>query len=201
MASPAQILANRSNSTRSTGPQTKAGKAASSANRTTHGLTARRTVLNQENQQEFDHLLANLSHDFSPKTTVEHQLVRELAESYWRLTRARQIEAMTFDKAMESSDLATAFIEQSQNLEKIRRYMTTIERSYYKALAQLQKIAATRTKSVPVSDPIRDYIFAPIRTSKERIGFDSQNEEEDGSDWPELDDESDDAAISPGQGA
>jgi hypothetical protein len=40
MATPAQIEANRRNARKSTGPKTAAGKAASSRNALTHGLTA-----------------------------------------------------------------------------------------------------------------------------------------------------------------
>src|SRR4051812_41089560 len=89
------------------------------------------------------------SRRITPENTVEHQLVRELAESYWGLTRARRIEAMLFDAAMETSDLATPFTAQSQNLKKIRRYRVSTERSYYKPPPPRKKIAPTRRKAAP----------------------------------------------------
>ena len=45
MASPAQVLANRQNSTHSTGPVTAEGKARSARNATRHGLTSKQIVI------------------------------------------------------------------------------------------------------------------------------------------------------------
>ncbi|HZU23927.1 MAG TPA: hypothetical protein VFA04_00300 [Bryobacteraceae bacterium] len=52
MSSSAQILANQKNATSSTGPRTEAGKATSSQNAVSHGLTGGFRVLPHENQAD-----------------------------------------------------------------------------------------------------------------------------------------------------
>jgi hypothetical protein len=56
MATQAQILANRRNAQRSTGPKTAEGKATAAKNATKHGLFARYDVVISENQADFDGL-------------------------------------------------------------------------------------------------------------------------------------------------
>jgi hypothetical protein len=52
-ASALQITANRRNALKSTGPQTRSGKAASRMNALKHGLTAEQVVLFDEDVEEF----------------------------------------------------------------------------------------------------------------------------------------------------
>lgn len=54
MATEAQILANRRNAQKSTGPRTPQGKAAVSQNAVKHGLLARQDVINLESQADFE---------------------------------------------------------------------------------------------------------------------------------------------------
>ena len=67
MSSPAQILANRQNAARSTGPKTPEGKAASSRNATRHGLTGVFHVLPHEDPAEFEQLAAAVRDEFRPR--------------------------------------------------------------------------------------------------------------------------------------
>jgi hypothetical protein len=54
MASAAQVLANRSNAQKSTGPRTPEGKAVVSQNAVKHGLLAREVVIKGEDSGEFE---------------------------------------------------------------------------------------------------------------------------------------------------
>ena len=54
MATQAQIEANRLNAQKSTGPRTDEGKRIVSQNAITHGLFAKKAVVRDENQQEYD---------------------------------------------------------------------------------------------------------------------------------------------------
>ena len=56
MSTQAQILANRRNARKSTGPKTPEGKATVAKNATKHGLFARQNVVISENQADFDAL-------------------------------------------------------------------------------------------------------------------------------------------------
>ena len=63
MSTEAQIAANQANSQLSSGPKTEEGKAASSKNHLSHGLTYRGgmfILLPWENAQEYDQLVVNL---------------------------------------------------------------------------------------------------------------------------------------------
>ncbi len=137
MLSAEKIAANRENATHSTGPVTETGKKISSQNRTSHGLTARRVVLQNEDQTEFDEMHAALFSDYAPQSQVEEELVQEIADASWRLRRVARLETELFDSGEN-------FIELSSSLDKLRRYRTSIERAFHKAIDQLRKIQGTR---------------------------------------------------------
>jgi len=88
-----QTQANRRNAQLNSGPRTAAGKAASSNNALTHFLSTNRTVLPSENLQDFRNLLADLEREFEPKTAWQRSLVRQLADTEWRLRRVPDLEA------------------------------------------------------------------------------------------------------------
>ena len=54
MATEPQIIANRRNAQRSTGPRSRQGRAAVSQNAVKHGLSARQAVISSETQADFD---------------------------------------------------------------------------------------------------------------------------------------------------
>ena len=74
------------NNKNSNGPKTDEGKAISSRNSTTHGLTARHW-LNVDEQSLFDDTVKNLIVDFDPQTSIEKVLIFKLAELCVRLIR------------------------------------------------------------------------------------------------------------------
>src|SRR6516165_12780987 len=98
MATPAQITANQMNATHSTGPKTPEGKAAAARNATRHGLSGAFTVLPHEDQEEFDILLACFRDEFRPANQHECFLIEQMAQSRWRLARARRLESAMFDR-------------------------------------------------------------------------------------------------------
>jgi len=89
MSTEAQVRANQENAQHSTGPNTEAGKAASCLNNFRHGLTGNSfTVLDFEDQDEFDALLCGLRAEHQPSTLTETLLVQKMAQSYWLSKRA-----------------------------------------------------------------------------------------------------------------
>ena len=80
------------------GPNTDKGKAISSRNSTTHGLTARRW-LNVEEQALFDETVEAFNNDFDPKTSIERALIVKMAECTVRLMRIQNRENAMFDLA------------------------------------------------------------------------------------------------------
>jgi len=82
----------------SNGPKTDEGKAISSRNSVTHGLTARRW-LNADEQSLFDETVKNLIVDFDPQTSIEKMLITKMAECSVRLMRIQNRENAMFDLA------------------------------------------------------------------------------------------------------
>jgi hypothetical protein len=82
----------------STGPKTGKGKAVSSRNSLTHGLTARRW-LDANEQSLFDETVEAFSADFEPQSSIERVLISKLAECIVRLMRIQQTENAMFDLA------------------------------------------------------------------------------------------------------
>src|SRR5687767_6220540 len=139
MATAAQILANRANSQRSTGPQTEAGKERSSSNSFRHGLTSSKVVLPGEDPAEYDAFRADILEQYKPANSTEQIVAEELCAAGWRLNRARAVETEVLKKFMgDAADsavgLATVFVEKPKEFQRLQRYLTSIERAYYRAL-------------------------------------------------------------------
>jgi hypothetical protein len=79
--------ANRQNALKSTGPRSMAGKLASSANATQHGILSRHLILPGESRAEFDALLQQLMAEQQPVGTLEQALVERMAVALWRQRR------------------------------------------------------------------------------------------------------------------
>jgi hypothetical protein len=149
MATAAQILANHLNSLHSSGPKSKTGKETSSQNNVKHGLchhNERFYFMEDEDREKFRALLTRLQTEHRPETETETILVRRLAEHEWLRTRALRLQ-----KTCIFEDQHVIATEQ---FGLYLRYQTTHERAFYKALTELQKLRAQRTK--------------------EQIGFESQ---------------------------
>jgi hypothetical protein len=165
-----QIAANRENAKHSTGPATEAGLQISSMNRTSHGLTARRVVMKDESQEEFDNLHALLMDEYDPQSPTEAELVQELAAATWRLRRADRLETEALDEG------------RFDDLDKLRRYRTSIERAFHKAIDQLKKFKSKKAEKQRIyqkafDEALGKLLNAPLPT--EEIGFDSQGDAEE----------------------
>ena len=180
MASPAQVLANRENSLHSTGPVSIEGKAASSRNSYRHGLTSKQIVMPGEDPAEYDALHQSLRKQYAPANETERTLVDEVAAGSWRLARARRQETAILKKLIgencEDPDTAFAklFVEKPKEVARLLRYITTIERAYYRALNKLEKLQKERAKEEQQSAILRAWATAP-GTPAPAIGFVSQN--------------------------
>ena len=92
MTTNARIKANRKNAKKSTGPRTEDGKARVAKNALKHGLLARDTVLPGEDPADFDRQLSALEADLQPANSLEFELVRQIADSQWRMRRLTRLE-------------------------------------------------------------------------------------------------------------
>jgi hypothetical protein len=139
---------NRANSQHSTGPRTGSGKQRSSLNALSHGLTAASAVLPSEDPAAFEaHHLAFFN-EYQPATPTEVQLVRELADTSWRLNRIPLLEADLLHRAANPPDEQAAIdfdiVDAHRLINNLSIQGQRLSRQYLKALEALREIQADR---------------------------------------------------------
>ena len=181
-ASARQIEANRRNAA---GPHqmTEAGKQSVRVNALRHGLTTRlHVVLPDEDQAFYHQILESLQAEYAPVNTQEEMLVNLIAQHYWRLIRVRNMETGAFklgvvnlsnrcgidpiqvDDVNRGGNLATVMDVNEGVFSKLNRYEASVERSYYRAIRELERKQAARPQPAvatmevnpePVSEPAK----------------------------------------------
>lgn len=146
MSSARKIAANRANAQHSTGPQTLQGKQKTRYNATRHGLAGKQVVIDGEDPGRYEALRRDLIDAYQPANAAELMLVEEIAQNYWRLQRARAMEAETFNLSGNGTGPLIAMNRGPEEFDRIRRYMITIERAYHRAIDQLQETQKLRVK-------------------------------------------------------
>ena len=104
MSSIAQILANRQNAQKSTGPKSTEGKTVVAKNAIKHGLFAIETVIKGENQADFELFREKLLEEFDPQGAVEIMLAERIVSLGWRLKRIVCIQDQVFDVMIEKDE-------------------------------------------------------------------------------------------------
>jgi hypothetical protein len=153
MPTQAQIAANQANAELSTGPKTEEGKAVSSRNHTSHGLTYKGVaffLLPWENAEEYDWLMIDLKREYGPKSATETILVERMAQHHWLRNRAELLQTHAFDDDGSLDE---------KRLALFLRYQTTHQRAFHKCLNDLLKLRAEKRK--------------------QEIGFESQNQKKE----------------------
>jgi hypothetical protein len=125
---------NKANAQHSTGPKTVEGKANSSHNSYKHGLYSKQLVIGNEEAAELDALKIDLRAQHQPANDTEEILVNEMGEQFWRIRRARCLEA----SLLETGDIVLS------HLAAIQRMMTSAERGFHKSLATLRQLQKDR---------------------------------------------------------
>ena len=164
MATRKQRAANRRNAQLSTGPKTPEGKAAVRLNALKHGLTAEDAAIFIEDKEEFNELLNGFLNQFHPEGPLETALVHQTVMAQWRLARCRRLETGLFNVGFADHEeqikeeytkltlqgrLAYVFRKGTDPLSTLGRYEARIERSFYRALHELQRLQAARQPSEP----------------------------------------------------
>ena len=158
--SPIRLEANRRNALLSTGPRTEAGKQRSRLNARRHDLTGHDSVLPDADRVAIERFCKPIMAEFSPGTEYETQLARAIAESQWRLNRARSIEDNFFaneiarypDSPIAGGHLqiadalhqARAFTRESAAFDRLTLYEQRIQRAMAKSVQLLKDAQALR---------------------------------------------------------
>jgi len=115
MSTEAQIIANRRNAQKSTGPRTPRGKAAVSHNPVKHALLARQAVISSESQADFDLYRDQLLAELAPASPMESILAERIVSLSWRLKRVCRIQNQTID-ALNAPKTSSPLTKLTQSL-------------------------------------------------------------------------------------
>jgi hypothetical protein len=155
MSTPAQAAASIANSKLSAGPTSDAGKQTVSSNALAHGLASSNpahVALPGEEELLARHL-ESYRKAYAPGNQPEEDLVRTLAESYWRLERAHKLENALFSQILKQDDYkdldpivakAVAWSNKDTGLQRIALYAQRIQRTAEKTAAALKAMQQER---------------------------------------------------------
>ena len=136
MSSTAQILANRQNSEKSSGPVTVAGKIRVSQNATKSGLFSVASFVRLEEQDIFDEFESGYIAELSPDSPLEQTLAREIIHAAWRLRRCADLEVAP------PQDVADEELDRLQT--SIDRARSAAQRTFHRSLKELRRLQAER---------------------------------------------------------
>jgi hypothetical protein len=139
MISELRQTANAANARLSTGPRTTEGKARSSQNARTDGLTAAELIIAAEDREEFDDVNAQLQTDIRPQGTLQQILFEQLVASAWNLRHIRRMEAELTASAQTYLDILDNPVLTAK-LDRLARHQTRLERSFHRALRELKSL-------------------------------------------------------------
>jgi len=136
MSSTAQILANRQNSEKSSGPVTVAGKIRVSQNATKSGLFSVASFVRPEEQDIFDEFESGYVAELSPDSPLEQTLAREIIHAAWRLRRCADLEVAP------PQDVADEELDRLQT--SIDRARSAAQRTFHRSLKELRRLQGER---------------------------------------------------------
>jgi uncharacterized protein YecA (UPF0149 family) len=146
MSSTAQILANRQNAEKSSGPVTAEGKARISQNATKLGLFSVVNFVRPEEQDIFNEFESGYMVELSPVSPLEQTLAREIVQAAWRLRRCASLE-----------------IDPPENMtgEELDRLQTSIDRAraaaqrtFHRSLKELRRLQSEHLEPAAAIDAI-----------------------------------------------
>ena len=181
--SEARIEANRRNAKHSHGPTSAHGKHRSSQNAMRHGLTGRVVVLPHEDMEVFKAFSKEIVESLNANSPMERQFAQTIADSQWRLNRARTFEdgmlAMGHFEAegnftADSPEIhaaltaAKVFRDRSKDFVNLALYEQRIGKAQKDAFRQLYDLQDRRKAAmlaepapIPAPEPIKEIASAP----------------------------------------
>jgi hypothetical protein len=149
MATIKQIEANRLNSQKSTGPRSVEGKARSSQNALKSGIDAESLIILGEDRAALEALTQEYVERFHPSTPEQRHFVDILIRDDWQLRRLAKVDAQIWEyeltfplKRDENAPHGRAYASGSTIFYRLQRRMDCAERSYQRALRELQRLQA-----------------------------------------------------------
>ena len=141
-------------------PSPPEGKAKSCQNALKHGLLSTRTIIGNEDANEFKLLRDNLIADYKPASTQELMLVDRIANAAWRTLRVRQMEQHLADMSIDTwqakrkhiktrtaktdTEALTISMVEEDLWRVMHRYDTQISRDFFRSVATLERMQKER---------------------------------------------------------
>jgi hypothetical protein len=203
--SEARIQANQANAAKSTGPKTVAGKEQSRQNSLKHGMTGAGVVLPEADAAEVARRAAEFADELMAIGEVGLALARRAALNSVRMERAadqqtvaltqriRQVEAdfVAPDGADEveaaqlrDQAIRLAMFDPSKEATLARRYETSAERGFFKAIRELRQMERQAEAMLKAEDKAR--VDAMMGSILSRQQADRQMDDEMDALYPEL---------------
>ena len=129
------------------GPKSDETKAISSRNSTTHGLTARRWI-NDNEQELFDTTVKALMVDFDPETYIEKMLITKMAECSVRLLRIQNVESSMFDLANSEAEHPNEIVKSLNNGDISSKLVKAIRSAYLNKPLSNDKLITYKTSII-----------------------------------------------------
>ena len=173
-----QIQANRLNATKSTGPRSVEGKAVSRMNALKSGIDAESEIIRGEDPASLQTLTAEYLQRFQPANPEERFYVNTLIRDDWQLRRLARVDTQLWEfgfdnahKLHEDAPLGQVFTMKSETFTRLQRRIDATQRSYQRALRELQRLRSLRAAqgSSPVPEPVPQPVEEPVTSPQ--IGF------------------------------
>jgi hypothetical protein len=149
MATIKQIEANRLNSQKSTGPRSVEGKLRSSQNALKSGIDAESLIILGEDRVALEILTQEYVERFHPTTPEQRHFVDILIRDDWQLRRLAKVDTQIWERELisplkydQNAPHGVAYACGSTTFFRLQRRMDCAERSYQRALRELQRIQA-----------------------------------------------------------
>ena len=142
MSTPAQIAANQANSKLSTGPTSEIGKQIVSQNSVKHHFTSKGNPALPGEEDAVEKHVEGYFQTYAPIGIPEQDLVRNLAENNWRLTRLLALERRLFVR-LETVE-PEAFDDTLKELRRTSTYAHRVQRAIEKTRAELKSLQSGR---------------------------------------------------------
>ncbi len=145
MTTDKQIVANRQNALKSTGPRTPDGKGLTRKNSIKHGLLSKDLIIREEDSKALQALMDDLFATLQPLGKIEEVLTEKIGSTLWRMQRLISAESKALgDKDWMGEVRKLQEVYNSSILSSITRYESNLERTLYRALHELQRIQGMR---------------------------------------------------------
>lgn len=149
-----KTAANRTNSTKSTGPRTSRGKQAAARNATKHGILSMVMAIREaESAEEWADFLGGMLESLGPEGSLETTLAHNITSTLWRLRRVARFELQTIEHQLDNAPEDYQLIV--KGLDPERKDLGAIQPSataHSKAEEQLQLAEYTLTNSRQLSE-------------------------------------------------